>query len=108
MKIEDRIKEIIEKVVFQNGFSLHGVILFGSRARRDYNEDSDFDILIIVKEDITIVHKRNLRAKISVELHKQIKFIPFDIIVKSLKNFREEKEVVNTISQEASLEGVEL
>ncbi|MFN4227851.1 MAG: nucleotidyltransferase domain-containing protein [Candidatus Ratteibacteria bacterium] len=108
MQIEVKIKEIIEDVVAQNGYTLDSVFLFGSRARGDFEKDSDYDILIIVKEEIPIVVKKNLRAKISAALHKEIKFVPFDIIVKSLKTFMEEREVVNTISSEVAMEGKQL
>ncbi len=30
-------------------FSLENIILFGSRARGDFDEDSDWDVLIIIK-----------------------------------------------------------
>lgn len=106
MKIENKLKEIVGRVVSQSGFTLHSIILFGSRARGDFNRKSDFDILIVIKEEIDIKKRRELRTKISVALHEDIKFVPFDIIVKSLKNYEEEKGVANTISKEASLEGV--
>jgi len=108
MKLKDKIKEVIKKVLAQNSFTLHSIILFGSRARGDSDKESDYDILIIVKEDINIKEKRELRTKISVALHDAIRFVPFDVIVKSLKNYEQDKEVVNTISRIATLEGVEL
>jgi predicted nucleotidyltransferase len=108
MKIENKIREIVEKVLAQNGFTLHSIILFGSRARGDFNKESDFDVLVIVKEEISIKEKRELRIKISVALHNEIQFVPFDIIVKSLRDYEQEKEIVNTISKVASLEGIEL
>lgn len=106
--IEDGIRNVIEKVLIQSKIALENIILFGSRAREDFNNESDYDILIIVKEDINIKEKRELRTKISVALHNDIKFVPFNIIVKSLKSYEQEKDVVNTISKVATLEGVEL
>jgi predicted nucleotidyltransferase len=108
MKIEEHIKKIIEDVLAKAGFTLHSIILFGSRARKDFDEESDYDILVIVKEDLNIKEMRELRVKVSTMLHREIKFVPFDIILKSLKNFQEEKEVVNTISNEAFLEGMKV
>ena len=37
------IKEQITKSLDEMGISFENIILFGSRARGDYNEDSDYD-----------------------------------------------------------------
>ncbi|KUK30282.1 MAG: DNA polymerase beta domain protein region [Methanosarcinales archeaon 56_1174] len=106
--IKEKIKNAIDRVIKRSGFSLNSIIIFGSRARGDFNADSDYDILIILNEDLSIEDRRRLTVKISAELHKEMKFTAFDIIVKSLKKFEEEKDVVNTISNEAFLEGVKI
>jgi len=44
--------ELIKRVVLEEagklGVKVEKIILFGSRARGDYREDSDWDILVIV------------------------------------------------------------
>mgnify|MGYP000075143061 FL=1 len=45
-----KIKQIIIRVLEKENFSCEEVILVGSRARKDFREDSDWDILVIVKE----------------------------------------------------------
>jgi len=40
------------------------VLLFGSRARNDYETDSDYDFLIITQEKLSVEKKRNYKAKI--------------------------------------------
>ena len=40
------------------------VILFGSRARRDYKEDSDWDLLILTSEKLDNVTRDALRDRI--------------------------------------------
>ncbi|RKX55115.1 MAG: hypothetical protein DRP50_03400 [Thermotoga sp.] len=108
MKIEKKIKEIVGRVLGKNGFTLHNIFLFGSRARGDFDEESDYDILVILNEEISIEDKRKLMVKISGELHKKMRYTSFDIIIKSLKSFEEEKNVVNTVSNEAFLEGIRI
>lgn len=36
------------------GINYKEIILFGSRARGDYSEKSDYDILIVMKNNLTI------------------------------------------------------
>ena len=103
-----RIKTIITNVVRELGFNLTDIMLFGSRARGNYNSESDYDILVILNENIEVKEKHKLTTRISNELHKKIKFTSFDIIVKSLKAFEEEKNIVNTVSNETFIEGISL
>jgi len=54
------IKEEINKIWPNNE-----VILFGSRARGDFREDSDWDFLILLeKEDITKAEKERIRERL--------------------------------------------
>ncbi len=43
------IKEIILNVAKKYNIEVDKIILFGSRARGDYREDSDWDLLIVTK-----------------------------------------------------------
>ncbi|PMP82827.1 MAG: hypothetical protein C0175_02915 [Caldisericum exile] len=108
VNIENKVKNIIENTVIQYRFSLDSIFLFGSRARGDFKEESDFDILVILKDELPMKERRNLAAEISKTLHNELKFTPFDVIVKSRKEFDEEKDVANTISNEVFLEGIKL
>lgn len=54
------------------GDKLHSVILYGSYARGDYNEDSDIDIMILADvndEDISYFHRKiwNITSNLSLE-----------------------------------------
>ena len=108
MKVESKIKRIIEDTVSQNGFLLDSIFFFGSRARGDFKEGSDFDILIILKGKLPIKERRKLTVEVLRALHTELRFTPFDIIVKSREDFEEEKDIVNTISNEVFLEGIKL
>jgi predicted nucleotidyltransferase len=108
MKIESKIKNIIEKVFTQKGLILYSIFLFGSRARGDFRDESDFDILVITEDELPQKERRNLVGEILMALHEEIRFISFDVLIKSRRNFEEEKDIVNTISNEVFLEGTKL
>lgn len=42
-----KVKELLNKVAEEEGIELEEVIMFGSRAREDYREKSDVDLLIV-------------------------------------------------------------
>ncbi len=45
---EDRsVMESFKQVLVERGVPIRSVILFGSRARGDHDEDSDFDVMVI-------------------------------------------------------------
>jgi len=47
-----KIKGIILNVAKEMNIEIDKIILFGSRARGDYREESDYDILIVTKEKL--------------------------------------------------------
>lgn len=47
----DQIRPRLEKVF---GERLRGVVLFGSRARRDYRPDSDLDLLVLLEGPLSL------------------------------------------------------
>ena len=56
--IKKFIRKEIEKVLNNLGIELKEIILFGSRARRDYKEHSDWDIFIVLNEEIDLQKKK--------------------------------------------------
>ncbi|MCM8820342.1 MAG: nucleotidyltransferase domain-containing protein [Candidatus Omnitrophica bacterium] len=108
MKIENKIKESIENILGQNGYTLDSIFLFGSRARGDFEKESDYDILVIIKDSIDLKQKREIWMKVFHQLHEDFPLTSFDVIIKTVLDFEDEKDVVNTISNEAYLEGIKL
>ncbi len=102
-KIE-KIKKIIETQVYSNGLSIIKIILFGSRVSGNYNPDSDFDILIVIKEDIDINKKISLFKDINNALASE--YIPSDIIIKTEKEFTALLNEVGTVTYVAAKEGI--
>lgn len=106
--MEKRIRNVIEKVLIQSKVTLENIILFGSRAKGNFEEESDFDILVTIRNDINTEQKRELWKNVYHELHKDFPSTPFDVIIKTMKDFEDERDVVNTISNEAYIEGTKI
>jgi len=97
------IKETIEKVLRQYDVKPLKIILFGSRARGNYKEDSDWDCFVIV-EELDREKKREIIARIRMEL-ASLK-IPNDIIIQSSATFEKRKNDVGYLSYYVLKEGV--
>jgi len=97
------IKGTILNVAKEYNVEIDKIILFGSRARGDYGEGSDWDILIVTKEKLDKDLFWNLFKKIKRELSK-IK-VYGDLIIVSSEYYEKNKENVGNISYYASMEG---
>lgn len=84
------------------------VIIFGSKARGDFGEESDWDFLVILKKPRDVNAKKELWLKIYRKFHEYFPFTSADIILKDAESFEKEKKIANTISNEVYLEGVEI
>ncbi|QER41221.1 nucleotidyltransferase domain-containing protein [Thermodesulfobacterium sp. TA1] len=104
----EKIKEIINQVFEEIGIKVDRIILFGSRARGEHEALSDYDIFVVIRKDIDNLGKRKLKKEIYRSLHLAFPFSPFDIIVKTKKEFEDEKDIVNTLSNEVLAEGIEI
>ncbi len=82
------------------------ILLFGSRARENYSNDSDYDFLVITKETIDIRRKRTLKSLLRKEL-AQLK-IPADILIQSEEEINSKKEITGHILKQILREGVAL
>ena len=50
-------KKIIMEEVEKAGYEVERIILFGSRARGDYKEGSDWDFLVVIDKNIFILYR---------------------------------------------------
>ncbi|GFO97534.1 hypothetical protein ig2599ANME_1738 [groundwater metagenome] len=103
-------KEILEKlkgILNEMNLKYSKILLFGSRARGDFREESDWDFLIVLKKPLDARTKKELWFDIYKKLHEFYPFISFDIVLKDAESFEEEKTIANTISNEVYLEGIE-
>ncbi len=100
----EEIKKIIYKCILENNYSIKSIILFGSRTREDYKEDSDYDILIVINEKIENEKKIDLSCAITRELAEN--WINADIIVKSNDDLALYENYLGSVIRTALKEGV--
>jgi len=98
-------KRIIKQIIIQF-FPTCMILLFGSRARQDYTEDSDYDLLIITNKELSIQEKRKYKAKIRKLLAKEK--IPVDILIQSNKEVEIKKQITGHIVKQAIKEGIQI
>ncbi len=101
--------ELIKRVVLEEagklGVRVERIILFGSRARGDYREDSDYDILVVVSERLDWRVKRRLSLMIRRRLVRELG-MPVDLVIVSLRYWEEYKDVPGTVLYPAEREGI--
>jgi len=97
--------ETIKRVVFE---ILPGseVVLFGSRARQTHTEDSDYDLLILIENEMLPREKMQFRTRVRLALGK-LK-IYADVLLQSKSEAKIKKELPGNIIRRAMLEGHQL
>jgi len=79
------------------------IILFGSRVRGDYHEDSDYDILVL-KRGVT--NERKLSGDLKIRFYKEKLLISIDVIVMEHDQFYQLSDVAGYIYKNIKKEGV--
>lgn len=100
------IKNKISTALRQRRIAVKEIILFGSRARGDFDIHSDYDILIIIKEQVDPRKKIEIIELIRTELAALM--ISSDIVLKSIKEAEYYKNKIGSVVREAFKEGVPL
>ncbi|MFB0544381.1 MAG: nucleotidyltransferase family protein [Asgard group archaeon] len=108
MITEKEVSKKLRRILDELGVEYSKILLFGSRARSDFDEESDWDFLIILKKSVDLEEKKELWHKIYKKFHEYFPFVSVDIILKDVESFENEKTIVNTVSNEVYLEGVEI
>jgi uncharacterized protein len=93
--------ELIDKIVknLVNGLHPEQIILFGSYAYGEPNEDSDLDLLIVVKESDEASHRRAQKAYRS--LRPMCLTMPVDLIVITQAEVEEKRTVPSSFVSRA-------
>ena len=99
------IKQVVLEEAGKLGVRVERVILFGSRARGDYREDSDYDILVVVLSDIDRGTRRELARRVRMRLVWELR-APVDVIVTSLDKWRRYRGMVGHLFYSVEREGI--
>lgn len=100
-KIIDTVKKFKDKIA--NEYGIKRVILFGSAARGEMRENSDIDIIVVVKKP-----EKRLAGRLSMEWHvAQGIDYPVDFIDYTEKDFEKQAKGVTLVSL-ALKEGIEI
>ena len=99
-------KQIITEVIKKCGLEIKKFFLFGSRARGDSGEDSDWDFFVVIDKDIDISEKRESTARIRIKLAQEK--IPADIIIQSFSVAEKRKKDVGYLTYYVMKEGVQI
>lgn len=100
--------ELIKKFLIAQNIIIDKFYLFGSRARNDFSNDSDYDFMIVIKNDLKPSEKRAVVADIYRYLIKENALIIMDLIIKSAKIFNYESNEKGYLAHTVLKEGKEL
>ena len=84
-EILKEIKKTILEVAKEQGIEIDRIILFGSRARGDYREDSDWDILVVTKNKLN--KEKFIELFVGIRLKLAKKKIKNDLLVFSRQDY---------------------
>jgi len=99
-------KQVIIEELKENNLEVEEIFLFGSKAKGDFNKDSDWDIFVVVDKNIDIRQKRNITAKIRIKLAE--KKIPLDVIIQSRLVVEKRKQDVGYLTYYVLKEGIKI
>jgi len=88
------------------GHDYEKIILFGSRARGDSSKNSDYDFMIIMKNNLIPRKKIKLSSLLRKKLAK--KGIDADLVIKSKDEIHDYKTKIGSVVREALKEGIAL
>jgi predicted nucleotidyltransferase len=95
-EIEELKKRFVEKI------SPEQVYLFGSYADGSYNENSDLDFYIVVKDDIMDIPKVTAEAYRAI---RRVKTKPVDIVIGTRSRF-DQRKTIPSVENEVFRKGV--
>ncbi|MDQ2101389.1 nucleotidyltransferase domain-containing protein [Azospirillum isscasi] len=98
--VDQKLQILLDRIV--PALKPEAVYLFGSRARGDAREDSDYDLLVVVPDDAPREH----RSAVYAQAAKAGTGIPADVIPCRRSFFEANREQVGTLSYKAVREGV--
>jgi uncharacterized protein len=99
---------LIKKFLIERNIVIDKFYLFGSRARNDFSNESDYDFMIVINNDLKPSEKRTVIADIYRYLIKENALIVMDLIIKPAKIFYSESGEKGYLAYTVLKEGKEL
>jgi len=99
----EKAKTVISEEISRVGYRVNSVLLFGSRAKGEFQSDSDWDFLIVV--DRVMDRETRWGAILAIKRRLAVLKIPNDIIVCSEEAVEEHKDDTGRITYYALKEG---
>ncbi|MEB3759500.1 MAG: nucleotidyltransferase domain-containing protein [Desulfurococcales archaeon] len=107
--VDREILDLIRRVVLEEagglGVTVERIILFGSRARGDAREDSDWDILIVVRGEVGWRTRMRFWSKLYMRLYELLGG-DVDVIIMDAERLRERRGLWGSLEYAAEREGV--
>lgn len=94
--------EIIKNAILEE-ITPYQILLFGSYAKGLQNEESDIDLMILIKEKIS--RKEKLKKLFRIENRFLDLDYRIDILLKNLQDFKEYKDYIGTVNYDIAREG---
>lgn len=89
---KEPIKETVVEVCGELGIGLEEVVLFGSRARGDFSEDSDWNILLVTGRELGWKERLRLSGEIRKRLYEMkpttSRILPLKLDIRATTLFR--------------------
>jgi len=105
-EVKNLLRDKINSVMKRGGVEVSRIILFGSRARGDFEKQSDWDVIVVIKNNLSIKEKMFYSKKIRESL-AQVR-VDCDVIIKSEEEIEQYKEMIGSVVREALKEGISI
>ena len=99
-------KKIINDEVRRAGYNVDRIILFGSRARGDFKEDSDWDFFAVIDRELLKEDMKIIKSNIRDEMRQS--GISADVIIKPAGLYERQKHDTGFLSYYVNKDGVAL
>ena len=97
------IRQFTTRIRKSLGNNLISIILFGSKIRGDYSENSDIDLLIIVKKKKLLVRKKIYNVLFEIDPYYKFRISP---LIYSKYEYKKNEELKSTFLDNLKKEGV--
>lgn len=104
MTQETEIRAIILNVLHSMKVNVSRIVLFGSQARKDAHENSDWDLLIVVNGVLTKKDRKDIYCKVKRALVSLT--IPTDVLIRSESEVKNTSKLPTSITTVALKEGI--